>query len=99
VVGTTQYAYDNAGNTTSITLTNSSSTTLSSYAYQYDQANRVTSENWSSGVSYGSHSYAYDAANQLLSADSTTYTTATSSKKRWVPASKRGTTATIALIA
>src|SRR5207302_8998396 len=42
VVGTTQTAYDDARRSTSITLTGSSTTTLSSYNYQYDNANRVT---------------------------------------------------------
>jgi YD repeat-containing protein len=77
VVGTTAYGYDDAGRVTAITLKNSSAATLSYYDYQYDGADRVTQESWSSTTAThtfsGTHTYAYDAASQLTAADGTVY--------------------------
>src|SRR5207253_627754 len=73
LAGTTTNSYDDARRSTSITLTGSSTTTLASYAYQYDNANRVTEEDWSSAGSSGTHTDSYDATNQLTGADTTTF--------------------------
>ena len=77
VVGVTSYGYDTSGNLTTITLQNSSGTTLAYYDYQYDNDNRVTQESWASttstGTLSGSVTYGYDAASQLTKDGSTTY--------------------------
>src|SRR5262249_27149382 len=69
VVGTTAYGYDDAERVTSITNKNGAAATLSYYDYQYDNADRVTREDWSSTTAThtftGAHTYAYDASSQL----------------------------------
>src|SRR5262249_25128395 len=74
----TSYGYDDAKRVTSITNKNGSAATLSYYNYQYDGADRVTQEDWSSTTAThtftGTHTYAYDAASQLTQDGTTGYT-------------------------
>jgi RHS repeat-associated protein len=76
-VGTSVYAYDAARRVTAITHKDSNSTTLSSYSYSYDNADRVTSEvRWSKvgATTYsGTATYGYDSASQLTSDGTATY--------------------------
>jgi RHS repeat-associated protein len=77
VVGDTVYGYDDHSRVTAITHKNGSSTTLSYYNYNFDNADRVTQEMYQSTVGTvvysGTHTYSYDGTNQLKTADSTAY--------------------------
>ncbi len=72
------YGYDSGDRVTAITDKNASSATLSSYDYQYDNANRVTQETWSSttstGTLSGTNTYGYDASSQVTQDNASTYT-------------------------
>jgi RHS repeat-associated protein len=74
LVGTTVYSYDDSSRLTSIVNKNASAATLSYYNYAYDNADRVTSENWQSGATPGAHTYTYDSTSQLTNDSTTTYT-------------------------
>src|SRR5207248_1436939 len=78
VLGTTAYSLYDAGRVTSIVNKNASAATLSYYNYAFDNADRVTSETWSSAVGTftysGSHTYTYDSTNQLTGDGASTYT-------------------------
>jgi RHS repeat-associated protein len=73
VVGTTVYAYDDHSRVTSITSKNGTGGTLSYYNYNFNNADLVTQETWSSGASSGTHTYAYDRTNQLTADGTTPY--------------------------
>src|SRR5262249_22623946 len=77
VVGTTAYGHDDGGRLTSITLKDHTAATLSAYTYTYDNADRVTEEDWTSTTAThtfsGTHTYACDASSQLTAADGTLY--------------------------
>src|SRR5262249_13566075 len=77
VVGTTSFGLDDASRVTSITHKNGSAATLSYYNYNYDSANRVTTQVYSSTVGTatyaGTLAYTYDSTNQLLTDGTATY--------------------------
>jgi RHS repeat-associated protein len=69
--GSTVYAYDDAGRVASITHKDGSATTIDSYTYQYDNADRVTQETSTLGPT---RNYSYDADGQLLSDGASSFT-------------------------
>jgi RHS repeat-associated protein len=77
LVARTSYALDDGGRLTGLVTRNSASSVLSSYAYGYDAADRVTSEAWTSnaatGTVSGTRTFGYDAADQLTADGSSSY--------------------------
>ena len=74
LVGQTQFSYDPSGNVTEIKHSNASGTTLLDYQYQWDAANRLSSETDTYSGTPATTNYGYDASNELTSANSATYT-------------------------
>jgi RHS repeat-associated protein len=70
-VGVSSYTYDPQGHMLSINHVGTGGTSLASYSYKYDLANRLTSESDNGGASIV---YSYDKANQLLGDGTHTYT-------------------------
>ena len=66
-VAATAYSYDHANRMTGIVDSNSTGTTLVSYGYTYDAADRVSQEvrTWASGGSSDTVTYSYTNNNQL----------------------------------
>ena len=67
MVAATAYSYDHANRMTGIVDSNSTGTTLVSYGYTYDAADRVSQETrtWASGESSDTLTYSYTNNNQL----------------------------------
>src|SRR5207244_1866231 len=61
LAGTTSYAYDDASRVTAITDKSSTAATIAYQNYQFDAADRVTQEDWSSTTATttftGTHTY------------------------------------------
>ena len=70
LVGETQFTYDPAGNVSEIKHTNASGTTLLDYQYQWDSADRLSSETDTYSGTPTTTTYGYDASNELTSAES-----------------------------
>ncbi len=66
--------YDPAGNVSEIKHTNASGTTLLDYQYQWDSADRLSSETDTYNGTPTTTTYGYDASNELTSANSATFT-------------------------
>jgi RHS repeat-associated protein len=66
-VAATAYSYDHASRMTGIVDSNSTGTTLVSYGYIYDAADRISQETrtWASGASSDTLTYSYTNNNQL----------------------------------
>ena len=73
-MGQTQFTYDPAGNVSEIKHTNASGTTLLDYQYQWDSADRLSSETDTYSGTPTTTTYGYDASNELTSADRATFT-------------------------
>ena len=71
LVGETQFTYDPAGNVSEIKHTNAAATVLLDYQYQWDSADRLSSETDTYSGTPTTTTYGYDASNELTSA---TYT-------------------------
>ncbi len=69
-IGSTTYTYDAVGRITDIQQRNGSGTVLETFAYSFDNANRVTTET----VNGSTTTYAYDANNELTGDGLNTYT-------------------------
>ena len=74
LLGQTQFTYDPSGNVTEIEHTNAASTVLLEYQYQYDAADRLSSETDTYNGTPTTTTYGYDASNELTSANSATFT-------------------------
>jgi RHS repeat-associated protein len=72
-LGQTQKSYDPTGNVTEIKHTNAASTVLEDFTYQFDAANRLSSETDTINGTAATITYGYDASNQLTSAGGTNY--------------------------
>src|SRR5262249_9336816 len=70
LVGTTINTFDDAGNLTQIQHKDGSNANISTWAYSYDAANRLTSESLNGGTATN---YGYDNADQLTSAGASSY--------------------------
>jgi YD repeat-containing protein len=70
LVGETTQSFDPVGGVTAITHKDGNGNTLQSYTYNYDGAERLTSETDNGGSPI---SYTYDGANQLINAGGTGY--------------------------
>ena len=74
LVGQTQFTYDPVGNVSEVKHTNASGTTLLDYQYQWDSADRLSSETDTYSGTPTTTTYGYDASNELTSTNSATYT-------------------------
>jgi RHS repeat-associated protein len=73
LLGKTQNSYDPAGNLTEEKHTNGSNTVLEDFTYQYDAANRLSSETDTISGTPTTTNYSYDTSNQLTAAGSNSY--------------------------